>query len=109
MPVSVGVKIALWCGRNDAAALHKAEPVRHKLRQTVAANTDHTENAQRHRHRNDDHQPNIERQRQIKQRYCTAHSKHSCLHRIAQLDCTAENRAGVHKILRDQINIPLFA
>ena len=40
MPVAVGVKIALWCGRNDAAALHKAEPVRHKLRQTVAANTD---------------------------------------------------------------------
>ena len=109
MPVAVGFKIALRCGCDDTAALHKAEPVRHKLRQAVAADTDHTKNAQRHRHRNDDHQPNVERQRQIKQRYRAAHSKHSRLHGVAQLDCTAENRAGVHKILRNQVNIPLLA
>ena len=109
VPMPVGFEITLRCRRNDAAALHKAEPVRHKLRQTVAANTDHTENAQRHRHRNDNHQTNVERQRQIKQRYRAAHSKHSRLHRIAQLDCTAEDRTGVHKILRNQVNIPLFA
>ena len=101
MPVSVGFKIALRRGRDDAAALYKAEPVRHKLRQTVAADTDHTKNTQRHRHRNDDHQADVERQRQIKQRHRTAHGKHSRFHRIAQLDRTAENRAGVHKILRD--------
>ena len=109
MPVAVGFKIALRCGGDDAAMLHKAEPVRHKLRQAVTADTYHAENAQRHRHRNDDHQADVERQRQIKQRYCAAHSKHSRLHCIAQLDRTAENRAGVHKILRDQVNIPLFA
>ena len=63
MPVSVGFKIALRRGRDDAAALHKVEPVCHKLGQAIAANADHTENAQRHRHRNDNHQPNIERQR----------------------------------------------
>ena len=83
--------------------------MRRKLRQAVTADTYHAENAQRHRHRNDDHQADVERQRQIKQRHCAAHGKHSRLHRIAQLDCTAENRAGVHKILRDQVNIPLFA
>ena len=109
MPMSVGFEIALRCGRDNAAALHKAEPVRHELRQAVAADTYHTENAQRHRHRNDNHQPDIERQRQIKQRCCAAHSKHSRLHCIAQLDRTAENRAGVHKILRDKVDIPLFA
>ena len=109
MSVSVGFEIALWRGRDDAAALHKAEPVRHKLRQAVTADTDHTQNAQRYRYRNDDHQADVERQRQIKQRYRTAHGKHSRLHRIAQLDRTAENRAGVHKILRDKVNIPLFA
>ena len=109
MPVAVGFEIALRCGCDDAAALHKAEPVRHKLRQAVAADTDHTKNTQRHRHRNDDHQADVERQRQIKQRHRTAHGKHSRLHCIAQLDRTAENRAGVHKILRDQVNIPLFA
>ena len=76
------------CRNKAAAALHKAEPVCHKLGQAIAANADHTENAQRHR---------------------TAHGKHSRLHCIAQLDRTAENRAGVHKILRDQVNIPLFA
>ena len=63
MPMSVGFEIALRCRRNDTAALHKAEPVCHKLGQAIAANADHTENAQRHRHRNDNHQPNIERQR----------------------------------------------
>ena len=68
MPVAVGFKIALRCGGDDAAMLHKAEPVRHKLRQAVAADTDHTKNTQRHRHRNDDHQADVERQRQIKQR-----------------------------------------
>ena len=109
VPVSVGFEISLRCWRDDAAALHKAEPMRHKLRQAVTADADHTENAQRHRHRNDDHQPNVERQRQIKQRHRTAHGKHSRLHCIAQLDRTAENRAGVHKILWDQVNIPLFA
>lgn len=109
MPVAVGFKIALRCGCDDAAALYKAEPVRHKLRQTVAANTNHTKHAQRHRHRNDDHQADVECQRQIKQRYRTAHGKHSRLHRITQLDRTAENRAGVHKILRDKVDIPLFA
>lgn len=109
VPMPVGFEIALRCGCDDAAALHKTEPMRHKLRQTVAANTDHTENAQRHRHRNDDHQADVERQRQIKQRHRAAYGKHSSLHRIAQLDRTAENRAGVHKILRDQVNIPLFA
>ena len=109
MPVAVGFKIALRCGCDDAATLHKAEPVRHKLRQAVPADTDHTKNTQRHRHRNDDHQADVERQRQIKQRHRTAHGKHSRLHCIAQLDRTAENRAGVHKILRDQVNIPLFA
>ena len=109
MPVAVGFKIALRCGCDDAATLHKAEPVRHKLRQAVTADTYHAENAQRHRHRNDDHQADVERQRQIKQRHRTAHGKHSRLHCIAQLDRTAENRAGVHKILRDQVNIPLFA
>ena len=109
MPVAVGFKIALRYGCDDAAALHKAEPVRHKLRQAVAADTDHTKNTQRHRHRNDDHQANVERQRQIKQWHRTAHSKHSRLYCIAQLDRTAEDRAGVHKILRDQVNIPLFA
>lgn len=101
--------VALRCGGDDAAMLHKAEPVRHKLRQAVTADTYHAENAQRHRHRNDDHQADVERQRQIKQRYCAAHSKHSRLHCIAQLDRTAENRAGVHKILRDKVDIPLFA
>ena len=109
MPMSVGFEIALRCRRNDTAALHKAEPVCHKLGQAIAANADHTENAQRHRHRNDNHQADVERQRQIKQRHRTAHGKHSRLHCIAQLDRTAENRAGVHKILRDQVNIPLFA
>ena len=109
MPVSVGFKVSLRCGCYDAAALHKAEPMRRKLRQAVTADTYHAENAQRYRHRNDDHQPNVERQRQIKQRYCTAHSKHSRLYRIAQLDRTAEDRTGVHKILRDQVNIPFFA
>ena len=93
----VGFEIALRCGRDDAAALHKTEPMRRKLRQAVTVNADHTENAQRHRHRNDNHQPNVERQRQIKQRHCAAYGKHSSLHRIAQLDRTAENRAGVHK------------
>ena len=105
----VGFEISLQCGCDDAAALHKAEPVCHKLRQAVTANTDYTKHAQRHRHRNDDHQPDVERQRQIKQRHRAAHGKHSRLHRIAQLDRTAENRTGVHKILRDQVNIPLFA
>ena len=109
MSVAVGFKIALRCGCDDAATLHKVEPVRHKLRQAVAADTDHTKNTQRHRHCNDNHQANVERQRQIKQRHRTAHGKHSRLHCIAQLDRTAENRAGVHKILRDQVNIPLFA
>lgn len=109
MPVAVGFKIALRCGGDDAAMLHKAEPVRHKLRQAVTADTYHAENAQRHRHRNDDHQADVERQRQIKQRHRTAHGKHSRLHCIAQLDRTAENRAGVHKILRDKVDIPLFA
>ena len=109
MPMSVGFEIALRCRRNDTAALHKAEPVCHKLGQAIAANADHTENAQRHRHRNDNHQTDIERQRQIKQRHCAAHGKHSRLHRIAQLDCTAEDRTGVHKILRNQVNIPLLA
>ena len=51
----------------------------------------------------------IRRQRQIEQRYCTAHGKHSRLHRIAQLDRTAEDRAVVHKILRNQVNVPFFA
>ena len=109
VPMPVGSEIALRCGCDDAAALYKAEPVRHKLRQTVAANTNHTKHAQRHRHRNDDHQADVECQRQIKQRYRTAHGKHSRLHRITQLDRTAENRAGVHKILRDKVDIPLFA
>ena len=109
VPVSVGFKIALRCGCDDTAALHKTEPVCYKLRQTVTADADHTENTQRYRHRNDDHQADVERQRQIKQRHRTAHGKHSRLHCIAQLDRTAENRAGVHKILRDQANIPLFA
>lgn len=109
VPVSVGFKIALRCGCDDTAALHKTEPVCYKLRQTVTADADHTENTQRYRHRNDDHQADVERQRQIKQRHRTAHGKHSRLHCIAQLDRTAENRAGVHKILRDQVNIPLFA
>ena len=109
MPMAVGFKIALRCGRNDTAALHKAKPMCHKLRQAVTADADHTKNTQRHRHCNDDHQADVERQRQIKQRYRTAHGKHSRLHRIAQLDRTAENRAGVHKILRDKVNIPLFA
>ena len=58
---------------------------------------------------NDYHQPDIERQRQIKQRHRAAHGKHSRLYCIAQFDRAAENRAGVHKILRDQVNIPLFA
>ncbi len=107
--MAVGFKIALRCRCNDTAALHKAEPVRHKLGQAIAADADHTENAQRHRHRNDNHQADVERQRQIKQRHRAAHGKHSRLHCIAQLDRTAENRAGVHKILRDQVNIPLFA
>ena len=105
----VGFEIALRCGRDDAAALYKAEPMRHKLRQAVSADTDYTKHAQRHRHRNDDYQADVERQRQIKQRYRAAYGKHSSLHRIAQLDRTAETRAGVHKILRDQVNIPLFA
>ena len=38
-----------------------------------------------------------------------AHSKHSRLHRIAQLDRAAKSRTSVHKILRDKVNIPLFA
>ena len=109
VPVSVGFKIALRCGCDDTAALHKAEPVCYKLRQAVTADADHTENTQRYRHRNDNHQTDIERQRQIKQRHCAAHGKHSRLHRIAQLDCTAEDRTGVHKILRNQVNIPLLA
>ena len=109
MPMAVGFKIALRCGRDDTAALHKAKPMCHKLCQAVTADADHTKHAQRHRHRNDDHQADVERQRQIKQRHRTAHGKHSRLHCIAQLDRTAENRAGVHKILRDQVNIPLFA
>lgn len=109
MPVSVSFKVSLRCGCYDAAALHKAEPVRHKLRQAVAADTYRTKNAQWHRHRNDNHQADVERQRQVEQRHCTAHGKHSRLHRIAQLDRAAENRAVVHKILRDQVNIPLFA
>lgn len=109
MPMPVGFKIALRRRRDNAAALHKAEPVRHELRQAVAADTHHAENAQRHRHRNDDHQADVERQRQIEQRYCTAHGKHSRLHRIAQLDRTAEDRAVVHKILRNQVNVPFFA
>lgn len=79
MPVSVGFKVSLRCGCYDAAALHKAEPMRRKLRQAVTADTYHAENAQRHRHRNDDHQADVERQRQIKQRCCAAHSKHSRL------------------------------
>ena len=83
MPVAVGFKVSLRCGCYDAAALHKAEPMRRKLRQAVTADTYHAENAQRHRHRNDDHQADVERQRQIKQRYRAAHSKHSRLHRIA--------------------------
>ena len=109
MPVSVGFKIALRRGRDDAAALHKVEPVRHKLRQAVTAKTDYTKHGQRHRHRNDDHQADVECQRQIEQRHRTAHSKHSRLHRIAQLDRAAKNRTSVHKILRDKVNIPLFA
>ena len=109
MSVSVGFEIALLCRCDDTAALHKAEPMRRKLRQAVAADTYHAENAQRHRHRNDDHQADVERQRQIKQRHRAAHGKHSRLYCIAQFDRAAENRAGVHKILRDQVNIPLFA
>ena len=109
MSVSVGFEIALLCRCDDTAALHKTEPVCYKRRQTVTADTDHTKNTQRHRHRNDDHQADVERQRQIKQRDRTAYGKHRRLHRIAQLDCTAENRAGVHKILRNQVNIPFFA
>ena len=109
MSVSVGFEIALLCRCDDTAVLHKAEPMCHKLRQAVTAKTDYTKHGQRHRHRNDDHQADVERQRQIKQRHRTAHGKHSRLHCIAQLDRTAENRTGVHKILRDQVNIPLFA
>ena len=109
MPVSVGFEIALWRGRDDAAALHKAEPVRHKLCQAVTADTNHTENTQRHRYRNNDHQADVKRHRQIKQRYRTAYGKHSRLYCIAQLDRAAENRAGVHKILRNKVSIPLFA
>ena len=37
------------------------------------------------------------------------HDVKALLPGVAQLDCTAENRAGIHKILRDQVNIPLFA
>ena len=59
MPVSVGFKVSLRCGCYDAAALHKAEPMRRKLRQAVTADTYHAENAQRHRHRNDDHQADV--------------------------------------------------
>ena len=109
VPMPVGFKIALRCGCDDAATLHKAGPVRHKLRQAVPADTDHTKNTQRHRHHNDDHQADVECQRQIEQRHRTAHSKHSRLHRIAQLDRAAKNRTSVHKILRDKVNIPLFA
>ena len=83
MPMAVGFEVSLRRGCDDTAALYKAEPVCHKLRQTVAANTDHTKNAQRYRHCNDDHQADVERQRQIKQRYRTAHGKHSRLQRIA--------------------------
>ena len=88
MSVSVGFEIALLCRCDDTAALHKAEPMCHKLRQAVTAKTDYTKHGQRHR---------------------TAHSKHSRLHRIAQLDRAAKNRTSVHKILRDKVNIPLFA
>ena len=108
MSVSVGFEIALLCRCDDTAALHKAEPMCHKLRQAVTAKTDYTKHGQRHRHRNDDHQADVECQRQIKQRHCAAHGKHSRLHSIAQLDRTAENRTSVHKILRDKVNIPLF-
>ena len=51
----------------------------------------------------------VKRHRQIKQRYRTAYGKHSRLYCIAQLDRAAENRAGVHKILRNKVSIPLFA
>lgn len=44
MPMPVGFEIALRCGCDNAAALHKAEPMRHKLRQAVSADTDHTKN-----------------------------------------------------------------
>ena len=109
MSVSVGFEIALLCRCDDTAALHKAEPMCHKLRQAVTAKTDYTKHGQRHRHRNDDHQADVECQRQIEQWHRTAHSKHSRLHRIAQLDRTAEDRAVVHKILRNQVNVPFFA
>ncbi len=37
MSVSVGFEIALLCRCDDTAALHKAEPMCHKLRQAVTA------------------------------------------------------------------------
>lgn len=63
MPMPVGFEVSLRCWRDDTAALHKAEPVCHKLRQAVTADTYHAENAQRHRYRNDGHQADVERQR----------------------------------------------
>ena len=54
-------------------------------------------------------QQELDRLAAIKQRYRTAYGKHSRLYCIAQLDRAAENRAGVHKILRNKVSIPLFA
>ena len=98
-------RAASLCSRGE----HAEAEMRRKLRQAVTAKTDYTKHGQRHRHRNDDHQADVECQRQIEQRHRTAHSKHSRLHRIAQLDRAAKNRTSVHKILRDKVNIPLFA
>jgi len=104
---SAGEEVALANGYNVVSVDSQAKALMEV--QAGTADADHTKHAQRHRHRNDDHQADVERQRQIKQRHRTAHGKHSRLHCIAQLDRTAENRAGVHKILRDKVDIPLFA